>query len=115
MYDWSVSCSLHVVQVRSCYSCLWSTPFVAAVHPKLLFTNRHAIRSIHIHGLGNYMPLLDSKAAVALDFDYLSQEVFYTDMDEKKLFKFKLPSSDSEDDVKGVSGIVGQFSCLFLL
>lgn len=49
------------------------------------------------------MPLLDSKAAVALDFDYQTQQVFYSDMEEKKLYKFKLPSADQESDVEGVS------------
>ncbi|XP_067938218.1 low-density lipoprotein receptor-like isoform X1 [Watersipora subatra] len=70
-----------------------------SVHPKLLFTNRHQIRSIRIHGQGEYMPLVDSSAAVALDFDYSRQEVFYSDLGKKKLFKFKLPPADSDADL----------------
>ena len=78
--------------------------FVAGVHPKLLFTNRHAIRSMHIHtgDHAEYMPLMNSKAAVALDFDYMAGEVFYSDIDEKKLFKFSLPTADQESDPEKV-------------
>lgn len=69
------------------------------VHPKLLFTNRYQIRSIHIRGQPEYMPLMDSAAAVALDFDYSNQEVFYSDIEKKKLFKFKLPASESDEEI----------------
>ena len=51
------------------------------------------------------MPLLDSTAAVGLDFDYSSQEVFYSDTERKKLLKFKLPAPDAEEDPEEVSVI----------
>ena len=52
------------------------------------------------------MPLMDTIAAVALDFDYASQEVFYSDMERQKLFKFKLPAPHSEDELKEVSAMI---------
>ena len=45
---------------------------------------------------------MDSKAAVAIDFDYAEKLVFYTDMTERKIFKFTLADSDSEEDPEPV-------------
>jgi len=77
---------------------LYVSVFALDIHPRLLFSNRHEIRAIHIHGQQKYMPLLDSAAAVALDFDYATNKVFYSDMKEKKLYKFTLPGPDEDVD-----------------
>lgn len=49
-----------------------------------------------------YMSLIESKAAVAIDFDYSRQLVFFSDMFEKKIFQFKLPNENDESSEEKV-------------
>lgn len=74
------------------------------VHPRLLFTNRHQIRSLHFHDTHNeYLPLVDSTTAAAIDFDYSENRVFFSDMSEKKIYTFNMPSSNDEFEATSVS------------
>lgn len=86
---------------------------LVGIHPKLLFTNRHQIRALHMHESNElYMSLIESKAAVAIDFDYSRQLVFFSDMFEKKLYQFHMPS-ETEQNIS-VSSIVKVSFYVFL-
>jgi len=37
-----------------------------------------------------YMPIMDAKSAVAIDFDVSNGTVYYSDVTEQKIFKFNL-------------------------
>lgn len=77
--------------------------FVLDVKPKLLFTTRHSINMFTLASDINAQPVLvQNSGASTVDFDYMAEEVFYSDFDMKELAKFSLLSADQADVVNQV-------------
>lgn len=62
----------------------------AAGEPTLLFANRHDLRQLHIHS-GRYRLVVNGMhSAIALDYDYHNNAVFWTDVTSENISRYFL-------------------------